>query len=50
MIGHISFGMKALGERSTGNLYATFDVAGAGNGKMVKLYEHEIGNDGDRQV
>ncbi|CAL7962670.1 hypothetical protein GAMM_40009 [Gammaproteobacteria bacterium] len=36
MIGHISFDKKLLGERSAGNPHATFDAAGAGNGKMVR--------------
>ena len=34
MIGHISFDMKVLGERSAGNPHATFDVAGVGSGEM----------------
>lgn len=38
MIGQISFYMKVLGKRSAGNLHATFDVAGAGNGKDGNNY------------
>jgi len=38
MIGHINFDMKVLGKRSAGNLHATFDVAGAGNGKDGRSY------------
>ena len=38
MIGHINFDLKVLGERSAGNPHATFDVAGAGNGK--RAYAH----------
>lgn len=38
MIGQISFDMKVLGKRSAGNLHATFDVAGAGNGKDGNNY------------
>ena len=36
MIGHISFDLKVLGERSAGNPHATFDVAGAGNVRKVR--------------
>jgi hypothetical protein len=38
MIGQISFDTKLLGERSAGNPHATFDAAGAGNGKDGKSY------------
>ena len=31
MIGPINFGMKLSGKRSTGNPYAAFEEAGAGN-------------------
>ena len=37
-ISHINFDMKVLGERSAGNPHATFEVAGAGNGKDGKSY------------
>jgi hypothetical protein len=38
MTGHINFDMKVLGKCSTGNLCATFDVAGAKNGKDCDNY------------
>ena len=34
-MGHITLGVKHVGERSAGNLPAAFDVAGAGNVTMV---------------
>jgi hypothetical protein len=34
-LGHINFYMKLLRKRSAGNPHAAFEVAGAGNGKMV---------------
>ena len=40
MIGHISFDLKVLGERSAGNPHATFDVAGVGNGKQGQKKIH----------
>jgi hypothetical protein len=37
MIGPINLGVKQTGERSEGNPYAAFDVAGTGNVSMVEM-------------
>jgi len=41
--GQINLDMKRTGKRSAGNLHAAFDVAGTGNGTMVRLVRHSQG-------
>ena len=39
-VGHITRAVKSAGKRSAGNPHAPFEVAGAGNGSMVRLLRH----------
>jgi hypothetical protein len=48
-IGLITLGVKRTGKRRTGNPFAPFEVAGAGDGLTANLHGHEAGNGGHRQ-
>src|SRR5215472_15278788 len=48
-IGLITLGVKRTGKRRTGNPFAPFEVAGAGDGLTANLYGHEAGNGGYSQ-
>src|SRR5262245_53456165 len=49
LIGLITLGVKRTGKRRTGNPFAPFEVAGAGDGLTANLYGHEAGNGGYSQ-
>ena len=49
LIGRITLGVKRTGKRRTGNPFAPFDVAGAGDGLTANLHGHEAGNGGYSQ-
>src|SRR3990172_3273111 len=48
-IGLITLGVKRTGKRRTGNPFAPFEVAGAGDGLTATLHGHEAGNGGYSQ-
>jgi hypothetical protein len=48
-IGRITLGVKRTGKRRTGNPFAPFEVAGAGDGLTANLNGHEAGNGGYSQ-
>src|SRR5262249_13390528 len=48
-IGLITLAVKRTGKRRTGNPFAPFEVAGAGDGLTANLYGHEAGNGGYSQ-
>ena len=48
-IGRITLGVKRTGKRRTGNPFAPFEVAGAGDGLTANLHGHEAGNGGYSQ-
>jgi hypothetical protein len=48
-IGRITLDAKLAGKRRTGNPFAPFDEAGAGDGLMANLHGHEAGNGGHSQ-
>src|SRR6266545_6247969 len=48
-IGRITLGAKRTGKRRTGNPFAPFEVAGAGDGLTATLHGHEAGNGGYSQ-
>src|SRR6266545_7012246 len=48
-IGLITLGVKRTGKRRTGNPFAPFEVAGAGDGLTANLHGHEAGNGGYSQ-
>jgi hypothetical protein len=48
-IGLITLGAKRTGKRRTGNPFAPFEVAGAGDGLTANLHGHEAGNGGYSQ-
>ena len=48
-IGLITLGVKRTGKRRTGNPFAPFEVAGAGDGLTANLHGHAAGNGGHSQ-
>src|SRR6266545_3007533 len=48
-IGPITLDAKRTGKRRTGNPFAPFDEAGAGDGLTANLHGHEAGNGGHSQ-
>ena len=48
-IGLITLAVKRIGKRRTGNPFAPFEVAGAGDGLTANLHGHEAGNGGHSQ-
>ena len=48
-IGRITLGVKRTGKPRTGNPFAPFEVAGAGDGLTVNLHGHEAGTGGHSQ-
>src|SRR6266545_6292614 len=48
-IGRITLGANRTGNRRTGNPFAPFEVAGAGDGLTANLHGHEAGNGGHSQ-
>ncbi len=48
-IGRITLATKRTGKRRTGNPFAPFEVAGAGDGLTANLHGHEAGNGGYSQ-
>src|SRR6185503_3624309 len=47
--GLITLGVKRTGKRRTGNPFAPFEVAGAGDGPTANLHGQEAGNGGYSQ-
>ncbi len=48
-IGRITLDAKRAGKRRTGNPFAPFEAAGAGDGLTANLHGHEAGNGGYSQ-